>query len=75
MLVLSRKQGQRIVVGDTVITISQIKGSRVRVGVDAPRGVPITRGELIERRYADLEAGGGLSLDEFFDRLQEDQKQ
>ena len=47
MLVLSRKQQQLIRIGDDVtITILKIKGQAVRVGVEAPRGVRVLRGEL-----------------------------
>ena len=47
MLVLSRKVGQQIVVDDRVtLTITRISGSRVSVGILAPPGVKVRRGEL-----------------------------
>ena len=47
MLVLTRKQFERILVGDEiVITVTQVAGDRVRIGIDAPRHVPIRREEL-----------------------------
>ena len=47
MLVLSRKTGESIKVGENiVITINRVVGSRVSVGVEAPREVRIVRGEL-----------------------------
>jgi len=47
MLVLSRKLGEKILVGDGIsITITQISDSRVSIGIDAPQCVPILRGEL-----------------------------
>ena len=47
MLVLSRKQGETIRINDNiVIRITQIKGSKVQVAVEAPKDVPIVRGEL-----------------------------
>ncbi|TXH55518.1 MAG: carbon storage regulator [Desulfurellales bacterium] len=49
MLTVSRKEGERILVGDSiVIEIVEIRGSRVRVRIVAPRSVSILREELIE---------------------------
>jgi carbon storage regulator len=47
MLVLSRKEGEQIVVGDNIrVTILAIKGNRVRLGLVAPPDVSILRQEL-----------------------------
>lgn len=47
MLVLSRKQSQRVRVGDSiVVTVVQVAGDRVRLGIEAPRDVRILRDEL-----------------------------
>jgi len=47
MLVLTRKRKQTIQIGeDIVITVQQIKGNAVRIGIDAPRSLAIRRGEL-----------------------------
>lgn len=47
MLVLSRKQDQTIHIGNSiVIRICQLKGSKVRIGVEAPDDVRVLRGEL-----------------------------
>ncbi|MBX7071989.1 MAG: carbon storage regulator [Pirellulales bacterium] len=47
MLVLSRKQGERIVVGGNIeIIVTELSGNRVRIGVSAPLEVSIRRGEL-----------------------------
>jgi len=47
MLVLTRKKQQQIRIGDNItITFLQVKGSTVRVGIDAPRNVHVARGEL-----------------------------
>jgi carbon storage regulator CsrA len=47
MLVLSRKVGEKIVLGDKItITINRISGHRVSLGIEAPAGVKIVRSEL-----------------------------
>lgn len=47
MLVLSRKKNESIVVDDAiVITIVEIRGDKVRLGIEAPREVPIHRSEV-----------------------------
>lgn len=47
MLVLSRRDGEQILVGDdVVIKVLSIAGGRVRVGIEAPRHVSIRRSEL-----------------------------
>ncbi|MDQ1530748.1 MAG: carbon storage regulator [Microbacteriaceae bacterium] len=48
MLVLTRKKGERILIGDDiVVTLIDIRGDGVRIGFDAPRGVPIQRAEVL----------------------------
>lgn len=50
MLVLSRKEGEKIQIGDNAtFTISQIHGNRVSIAIEAPRDVRIVRGELPAR--------------------------
>jgi carbon storage regulator len=50
MLVLTRKVGERILVGDEIVlTVTAIENGRVRIGIDAPRSVPIFRKELRDR--------------------------
>jgi carbon storage regulator len=47
MLQLTRKPGETIVIGDDIrITVMQIAGGAVRVGIEAPRAVPVYREEL-----------------------------
>jgi carbon storage regulator len=48
MLVLSRKPGERILIGDNVtVTIVRIGPNNVRLGIDAPRDMNIVREELL----------------------------
>ena len=50
MLVLTRKAKQQIQIGpDITITILQVKGQAVRVGIEAPRDVCVLRTELAEK--------------------------
>lgn len=47
MLVLSRKAGETIWIGEDIeIVISEVKGDQVKVGIRAPRNIDIVRGEL-----------------------------
>ena len=53
MLVLTRKLGERIRIGDDVtITVLRLAHGQVRIGIAAPRDVHIVRGELDEREEA-----------------------
>ena len=49
MLVLSRKQDERILIGnDIAVTVVRITGHTVRIGVDAPEGMPVQRQEVYD---------------------------
>jgi carbon storage regulator len=53
MLVLSRKAGEQLVIGDDIVlTINRISGNRVAIGIEAPRDVRIVRGELQKNQVA-----------------------
>lgn len=48
MLVLTRKPGEKILLGDDiVITVLDARGDNIRIGIDAPRGVRIQRDEVV----------------------------
>jgi carbon storage regulator len=50
MLTLTRRKGERLNVGLSVeITVLEISGGRVRLGITAPRRLPVHRGEVVER--------------------------
>ena len=60
MLVLSRKEGEELMIGeDVVLTVNRISGNRVAIGIKAPRSVRIVRGEL-ERH--EVSAGNSSSM-------------
>jgi carbon storage regulator len=49
MLVLSRQRDESIIIGDNiVVTIVDIRGDKVRLGIDAPSEVPVHRREVFE---------------------------
>lgn len=50
MLVLSRKRNERIVIadGEIVLTVVEIRGDKVRLGIEAPKDIPVHRGEVQE---------------------------
>ena len=63
MLVLSRKKDESIVINDNiVITVVEIRGDKVRLGIQAPREVPIHRQEIFEmiRSEQNAEPEGSL---------------
>ena len=57
MLVLTRKTGERIIIGENIeLTVVRIRGGHVRLGIAAPADVPIYRREVFERLRHDYEA-------------------
>ena len=53
MLVLSRKESERIRLGDSiVVTVVRVSGDRVRLGIEAPRDVLVLREELEPNKVA-----------------------
>jgi carbon storage regulator len=72
MLVLKRKQGQAIDVGDDVrITLKEIRGGHVKVVISAPKGVRVQRSEIaLEISEANRRAAEScIGPDERFDRI------
>ncbi len=50
MLVLSRKKGQRVVIGkDIYVVVLDVRGDRVKLGFECPPEIPVHRQELFER--------------------------
>jgi len=49
MLVLSRKVGEQIIIGDNItVVVNRVSGNRISLGIEAPANVRIVRGELKE---------------------------
>jgi len=54
MLVLARKVGQSIVIGDNIeLLVIEVRGEQVRIGVEAPRSIAVHRKELLEQIKAE----------------------
>ena len=50
MLVLTRRINERIIIGDDIIvTVLEVHGDQVRLGIDAPREVKVFREEVLKR--------------------------
>jgi carbon storage regulator len=50
MLILTRRMGETVMIGDDVtITVLELKGNQVRIGISAPRNVAVHREEIYER--------------------------
>lgn len=51
MLVLSRKLGEKIFIGENIVlTVVDIDRGKIRLGIEAPRNVPVDRAEIKEAR-------------------------
>jgi carbon storage regulator len=61
MLVLTRKSNQSIMIGDEIeISVLAIMGEKVRIGIEAPRSIPVFRKEV----YLDIKQGPAESAEE-----------
>lgn len=57
MLILSRKTNQKIVIGEDIeITIIEVRGDQVKVGIDAPKALKVFRHEVYEEIQKENEA-------------------
>lgn len=64
MLILTRKAGESVMVGDQIkIVVVEVKGRQVRLGVEAPGETKIYRGELFERIQEENSRAGSASPD------------
>ena len=65
MLVLTRKANQSIMIGDGIqVSVLAVMGEKVRIGIEAPRSVPVFRKEVWIEIQRDQEAAGEGSADE-----------
>lgn len=57
MLILARKVGEKVRIGDDIeLTVVEVRGDMVRLGISAPRGIPVHRQEIYEAIQAENRA-------------------
>ena len=62
MLILSRRVGESVVIGEDIsITVLRVKGKQVRLGVNAPKSVAVQREEVSERNKPKVAVAAQLS--------------
>jgi carbon storage regulator len=71
VLVLTRKSNQSIMIGDDIeVSVLAIMGEKVRIGIEAPRSVPVFRKEVYVEIQADREGGDPKAeVDEALEKL------
>lgn len=58
MLILTRRTGETVMIGNEVtLTVLGVKGNQVRIGINAPKNVPVHREEIYERIKRELSGG------------------
>ena len=74
MLVLTRKSNQSIMIGDDIeVSVLSVTGEKVRIGIQAPRDIPVFRKEVyIEIQQERAQAGSREQVDEALRRLGDD---
>jgi carbon storage regulator len=59
MLILTRRTGESVMIGDeVVVAVLSVKGNQVRLGIEAPKSVPVHREEIYRRIQAGEAAPG-----------------
>lgn len=65
MLILTRRTGEAVNIGNDVkLTVLGVKGNQVRIGIDAPRSIPVHREEIYERIKRELQGDVNGKVDD-----------
>ena len=68
MLILTRRAGETLMIGDDVsITVLGVKGNQVRIGVNAPKNISVHREEIYQRIQREKSQQTGSHTDEEFE--------
>jgi carbon storage regulator len=70
VLVLTRKGNQSIMIGDEIeVSVLAIMGEKVRIGIEAPRAIPVFRKEVYVEIQQDREGEASVDVSEALDKL------
>lgn len=70
MLALSRKKGESIIINNNIeVTILEIKGDQIKIGIDAPKSVPIYRKEIYGQIKEENKNSGSIQEREAMKKL------
>jgi|Deesub1362A_J573_1020465.scaffolds.fasta_scaffold00087_101 carbon storage regulator len=71
MLVLTRRSNEALRIGDNIkITVVEVKGNQVRLGIEAPAEIPIYREEIYRKVMEENRLSAGISV-EIFGKIKE----
>lgn len=61
MLILTRRAGETLVIGESItVTVLETRGNQVRIGIQAPKDIPVHRQEVAERIARETASGAPL---------------
>lgn len=64
MLVLARRTGESIIIGENIeITVAEVQGDKVKLGITAPKEIPVLRRELLEEAESANETAASPNVD------------
>ncbi len=64
MLIITRRPGEKIMIGDDVVVeVIEVNGSSVRIGIDAPKSIPVYREEIWDAVRAENRAAAESQVD------------
>lgn len=64
MLILSRKKNESIMVGDIEVKITSVAGDHVKIGINAPKSVPVYRKEIYDAILAQNQAAVSIDIED-----------